>query len=844
MLLPEARHRAVPDRRSHAGRRAARSEPYGVDRLRSQGLLSLVQMGVLELHIWGSPRDGIEQPDCVVFDLDPDEGLAWERVVARRAAPCASGSTSSGLASFLKTTGGKGLHVVVPLARRAGWDEVKAFTKAVAEDIVAAEPGPLHLQAAQGQPQGQDLHRLPAQRPRRHLDLRLLHPRPRRARRSPRRSSGRSWRTRRCAATPTPSQNLRRAPREPPRPIPGRSSSKVRQSHHRGDEEGPGDGLGPDVSVPMENHMTTASDTLRMTVPSAGSAAAALRSPCCSPPAAAARREMPPEVPPAASRPRSRPRPSPPRCAEQKERAARLGGDAPLLRRSGSYQPAWIDARGPRPQAEELLAAIDAAGRRGARPAALRPRAPREPCSAEVEGDQVLDDPQAQRRLVDLDMHLTYTFLTLAPHLADRPAAARRPCASSWYTEPRNVDLDGCLAQALASDAGNRSRRRSDGSPPAGQDYGRLRDALARYRRHRRRRRLAPVPAGAGAEAGRSGARVAALRARLAAEGDLRGRRPAAGGAPAEAVFDDARRRRRRPLPAAARPRARRARWTTTPWRSSNVPAAERVRQIAGQHGALALDAERPRRALHPGQHARVRDGARRGRPRGLEHAGRGGQGSRAAPRCFSDRMTYLELEPGLEHPRRDRARGGDARRPRMPAISRLHRGGRARATMEVGPDAIAAVGQTLGVRQRARRPRQPARPGQVHVPQRATTSTCTTRRPTTCSPRGARLQPRLHPSGEAGGARGLPAARATRSGAPEALQAELGDAARTKTVSPAQAAAGPHPLLDRLGGGGRHRPVPQGRLRPRREARRRPAPEPPIALDLRAVRGEVKAAR
>ncbi|MFL6234117.1 MAG: DNA ligase D [Thermoanaerobaculia bacterium] len=113
-------------------------EPYGViDSL--EGLLSLAQMGVLELHIWGSHRDKIEQPDYIVFDFDPDEGLDWDRVVEGALAMRAF-LEDLGLRTFLKTTGGKGLHVVLPIARKDGWDEVKAFTKAVAEKMVAAEP--------------------------------------------------------------------------------------------------------------------------------------------------------------------------------------------------------------------------------------------------------------------------------------------------------------------------------------------------------------------------------------------------------------------------------------------------------------------------------------------------------------------------------------------------------------------------------------------------------------------------------------------------------------------------------------------------------------------------------
>jgi bifunctional non-homologous end joining protein LigD len=114
------------------------AEPYGALRDLS-GILALVQMGVLEIHIWGSHVDRIEQPDYIVFDLDPDEGLAWERVVAGARAVKAR-LEQLGLQTFLKTTGGKGLHVVSPLVRKLEWDAVKAFTKAVSEAIVRDQP--------------------------------------------------------------------------------------------------------------------------------------------------------------------------------------------------------------------------------------------------------------------------------------------------------------------------------------------------------------------------------------------------------------------------------------------------------------------------------------------------------------------------------------------------------------------------------------------------------------------------------------------------------------------------------------------------------------------------------
>jgi bifunctional non-homologous end joining protein LigD len=114
------------------------AQPYAAVRDLA-GLLALVQMGVLEIHIWGSHVDHLEQPDYIVFDLDPDEGLAWERVVEGARAVKAR-LEEVGLATFLKTTGGKGLHVVSPLKPRLAWDEVKAFTKAISESIVRREP--------------------------------------------------------------------------------------------------------------------------------------------------------------------------------------------------------------------------------------------------------------------------------------------------------------------------------------------------------------------------------------------------------------------------------------------------------------------------------------------------------------------------------------------------------------------------------------------------------------------------------------------------------------------------------------------------------------------------------
>ncbi len=103
------------------------------------GLVSLVQMGVLEIHLWGCRAARVENPDRVVFDLDPDPTVNWPAVVDA-ARQLRERLAAHDLVSFLKTTGGKGLHVVVPIERRGTWDEAKTFARAVADDLVREAP--------------------------------------------------------------------------------------------------------------------------------------------------------------------------------------------------------------------------------------------------------------------------------------------------------------------------------------------------------------------------------------------------------------------------------------------------------------------------------------------------------------------------------------------------------------------------------------------------------------------------------------------------------------------------------------------------------------------------------
>ncbi len=96
-----------------------------------EGLVSLVQFGVLELHPWGSRVEDIEHPDLITFDFDPGEGVDFEAVKIA-AIRCREILKAVKLKSFIKTSGGKGLHVCVPIRPGYEWDDAKAFAKAIA----------------------------------------------------------------------------------------------------------------------------------------------------------------------------------------------------------------------------------------------------------------------------------------------------------------------------------------------------------------------------------------------------------------------------------------------------------------------------------------------------------------------------------------------------------------------------------------------------------------------------------------------------------------------------------------------------------------------------------------
>lgn len=103
------------------------------------GLLQLVQMNALEFHPWGAHPGEVEQPDRVVFDLDPGPGVTWKGILAAARA-VRKELTALDLESFPMVSGGKGVHVVVPLAPGHDWDHVKAFAHAVAQLLEHREP--------------------------------------------------------------------------------------------------------------------------------------------------------------------------------------------------------------------------------------------------------------------------------------------------------------------------------------------------------------------------------------------------------------------------------------------------------------------------------------------------------------------------------------------------------------------------------------------------------------------------------------------------------------------------------------------------------------------------------
>ncbi|UHQ20750.1 non-homologous end-joining DNA ligase [Lysobacter sp. KIS68-7] len=103
------------------------------------GVLSLAQMNVIEFHPWGSRVKTLEKPDRLIFDLDPDPGIGWTKIKAA-ARELRDALVDVGLQSFPRMSGGKGVHLVVPIARRYSWDQARDFCDRFAHAMEARAP--------------------------------------------------------------------------------------------------------------------------------------------------------------------------------------------------------------------------------------------------------------------------------------------------------------------------------------------------------------------------------------------------------------------------------------------------------------------------------------------------------------------------------------------------------------------------------------------------------------------------------------------------------------------------------------------------------------------------------
>ena len=106
----------------------------------NEGLVGLAQIGVFEIHPWGSRNESLERPDRIVFDLDPDTSIGW-KTLAAAAKSVREKLGALGLESFVKTTGGKGLHVVFPIRAEHPWTVVKSFAHAFVLKMEKESPG-------------------------------------------------------------------------------------------------------------------------------------------------------------------------------------------------------------------------------------------------------------------------------------------------------------------------------------------------------------------------------------------------------------------------------------------------------------------------------------------------------------------------------------------------------------------------------------------------------------------------------------------------------------------------------------------------------------------------------
>jgi murein L,D-transpeptidase YcbB/YkuD len=312
------------------------------------------------------------------------------------------------------------------------------------------------------------------------------------------------------------------------------------------------------------------------------------------------------------------------------------------------FQPAWSDNDGPSPRADELVKAIPSLAADGLDVRRYQTRK-LATLIEEVRKIESFDDPAAQRKLVELDAELTYTYLTLASHLG---AGRLQPekLRVEWYTKPRNVDLDAKLAQALAREGGVDEVLR--GLTPPHADYQRIRKALIDYKAIQVRGGWGAVPPGPDLKKGEDGPRVAALRARLAASGDLPAAAPAQGAssaAPVQNVFDDA------VAAAVSRFQGRHGLEVTgkvdkETLAELNVPVQDRIRQLqVNMERWRWMPASLGERYIFVNVPEFRLDLVEGGKPVYTMRVVVGKDQSRTP--AFSDKMTYLELNPAWNIP-------------------------------------------------------------------------------------------------------------------------------------------------------------------------------------------------
>ena len=126
----------------------------------AEAFIGLAQMSVMELHPWSCQNEDIEHPDRLIFDLDPDESISW-RTLADCALEVRDRLKRLGLTGFLKSTGGKGLHVMVPIEPEFEFSMVKDFAHAFVLEMEGEQQAIPH-QDDQGGAEGENLSRLPA----------------------------------------------------------------------------------------------------------------------------------------------------------------------------------------------------------------------------------------------------------------------------------------------------------------------------------------------------------------------------------------------------------------------------------------------------------------------------------------------------------------------------------------------------------------------------------------------------------------------------------------------------------------------------------------------------------